>query len=103
MTRVRVIGCGNLDAGDDALGILAVRAARSLVPDEVEVVEAGSGARVVDLLRDADSVVVVDAVLGVATDGSVGSAGSVIRLDASSGDVPAGVRTSLSGSVFPRR
>jgi hydrogenase maturation protease len=93
MTSVRVIGCGNPDAGDDALGPLAVRAARFRLPDDVEIVEARSGARVIDLLGGVDGVVLVDAVLS-----SPGSEtlGSTIRLDASAGYVPASVRTSLS-------
>jgi len=91
MTRVRVIGCGNIDAGDDALGLLAARRVRPLLPDSVEVVEAGSGAHVVDLLQNVDCVVVVDAIL---TEGEPD--GGTIRLDVRVGEVPAGVRTSLS-------
>jgi hydrogenase maturation protease len=99
VARVRVVGCGNPDAGDDALGLLAARAAQQILTDDVEVVEAGSGARVMDLLRNVDDVVVVDAVLGGATGGPGDPDGPdepVIRLDASSGEVPTGVRTSLS-------
>jgi hydrogenase maturation protease len=92
MTRVRVIGCGNPDAGDDALGVLAVRAARERLPETVEVVEAGSATRVIDLLEQVEAVVLVDAVRtpGGATDGSL------IRLDATAGEISAGIRTSLS-------
>ena len=49
MVRVRVIGCGNPEAGDDAAGLVAVRAARARLPADVQVV-------------DADAVVIVDAV-----------------------------------------
>lgn len=91
MTRVRVIGCGNIDAGDDALGLLAARRARRLLPEGVEVVEAGSGAHVVDLLQNVDGVVVVDAIVA-----GVESHGATIRLDVRVGEVPAEVRTSLS-------
>jgi hydrogenase maturation protease len=91
MTRVRVIGCGNIDAGDDALGLLAVRRVRPLLPESVEVVEAGSGAHVVDLLQNVDGVVVVDAILA-----GVESNGATIRVDVRIGEVPVEVRTSLS-------
>ena len=92
MSRVRVIGCGNPDAGDDALGLLAVRSARERVPDTVEVIEAGTSARVIDLLSDVDAVVLVDAVrsVGAATDAGV------IRVVAVGDEVLLGVRTSLS-------
>ena len=62
MTRVRVIGCGNPEAGDDAVGLLAVRAARASLPSSIDVVEAGLALRVLDLLDGVDAVVVVDAV-----------------------------------------
>ena len=91
MTRVRVIGCGNIDAGDDALGLLATRRVRPLLPDSVEIAEAGSGAHLVELLQNVDGVVVVDAILA-----GVESKGATIRLDVRVGEVPAGVRTSLS-------
>lgn len=91
MTRVRVIGCGNIDAGDDALGILAARRVRPLLHDSVEVVEAGSGAHVVDLLQNVDGVVVADAILAGGE-----SDGGTIRLSVSVGEFPVGVRTSLS-------
>ena len=91
MTRVRVIGCGNIDAGDDALGLLAVRRVRPLLPEGVEVVEAGSGTHLVDLLQNIDGVVVVDAILA-----GIESNAGTIRLDVKVGEIPADVRTSLS-------
>lgn len=92
MTRVRVIGCGSPEAGDDALGLMAVRAARERIPEAVETIEAGTAARVIDLLEDVDAVVLVDAVrsVGVETDGGL------IRLVAAGSEVLMGVRTSLS-------
>ena len=60
--RVRVIGCGNPEAGDDAVGLLAVGLARHRLPPEVEVVQAGMSLRVLDLLEDVDAVVIADAV-----------------------------------------
>lgn len=92
MKRVRVIGCGNPDAGDDALGLMAVRSARERIPETVETIEAGTAARVIDLLEDVDAVVLVDAVrsVGMETDGGL------IRLVAAGSEVLMGVRTSLS-------
>jgi hydrogenase maturation protease len=64
MGTVRVIGCGNPDAGDDAAGLLAVRRVRAELERMagVDVVEAGPGLRLLDLLEGPDAVVVVDAV-----------------------------------------
>jgi hydrogenase maturation protease len=76
---VRVIACGNADAGDDAAGFEAVRLARPALEGlpGVEIVEAGPGLRLLDLLNDADSVVVVDA---VRTKGGVRKAGSLVSV-----------------------
>jgi hydrogenase maturation protease len=62
--RVRVIGCGNRDAGDDAAGLLAVAGARAKLADApgVEVLEAGPGLHVLDRIAGVETVVVVDAV-----------------------------------------
>jgi hydrogenase maturation protease len=60
--RVRVIGCGNPEAGDDAVGLLAVGLARRRLPPEVEVIEAGVALQVLDLLDDVEAVVIADAV-----------------------------------------
>ena len=93
MARVRVIGCGNPEAGDDAVGLLAVRALRGRVPPEVEVVEAGPAVRVLDLLEGADTVIVVDAVRAPAG----GRAhGTVLRAEAGADGLPAELRGSLS-------
>jgi hydrogenase maturation protease len=92
MVRVRVIGCGNPEAGDDATGLLAVRAARARLPSDVEVVEAGVSIRVVDLLEGADAVVIVDAVR--APSGSR-VAGTLVR---AVGD-PEGLPAELHGSI----
>ena len=93
MGRVRVIGCGNLDAGDDAVGLLAVREARASLPPEVEVVEAGLALRVLDLLDGVDAVVVVDAVRAQ-HGGRV--PGVLIRAEGGSGGLPVELRSSLS-------
>jgi hydrogenase maturation protease len=99
MTRIRVIGCGNVGAGDDAVGVLAVRAARSELEDlpGVEVVETGAGMHVADLLRDADAAVIVDA---VRAPWGGRAPGTIVRSEAGPDGLPAEVGTSLSSHGF---
>ncbi|MEV5875407.1 hydrogenase maturation protease [Streptomyces sp. NPDC052101] len=60
--RVVVIGVGNPLRGDDGVGPAAVEALRGRVPDDtVLVVSDGEPARMLDLWRGADTVVVVEA------------------------------------------
>jgi hydrogenase maturation protease len=91
--RVRVIGCGNPQAGDDALGILAVRAARERLPEHVDVVEAGVAVRLLDLLDGVDLVVIVDA---VRSDDPGIPNGTLVRAEASPSGLPAEIRGSMS-------
>ncbi len=95
MTRVRVIGCGNLDAGDDAAGLLAVREARPRLEEipGVEVVESGAALNVVHLLDDLSAALVVDA---VRTPGGGRDPGEIVRAEAGPEGLPAELRTSLS-------
>ena len=93
MSRVRVVGCGNPDAGDDAVGLLAVREARRSLHPSVEVVEAGPALRVLDLLEGVDAVIVVD---GVRTPKGVREPGAIIRAQAGPDGLPAELRSSLS-------
>ena len=89
--RVRVIACGNPQAGDDALGLLAAEAVRRRVPDDVEVVEAGPATRVLELLDGTEVAIVIDAVR--APDGAR-TPGTLVRAE---GDgLPAELRGSLS-------
>ncbi len=93
---VRVIACGNPDAGDDAAGLLAVRAAlpRLEAIIGVEVVEAGAAFRVADLLEGADAVVVVDAVREPT---GARPPGEIVRAEAGPDGLSAGgLRSSLS-------
>lgn len=64
MGRVRVLGCGNVLAGDDGVGVEVVRALkREEFPPEVELVEAGvPGLLLLELLLGAEKVIIVDAV-----------------------------------------
>lgn len=93
MGRVRVIGCGNPDAGDDAVGLLAVREARASLPPDVEVVEAALALRVLDLLDGVDAVVVVDAVR--APNGGR-EPGALVRAEGGAGGLPGELRSALS-------
>jgi hydrogenase maturation protease len=93
MVRVRVIGCGNPEAGDDAVGLLAVRAARARLPSDVDVVEARVAIRVVDLLEDAGAVVLVDAVRAPS---GARAAGALVRAVGGSDGLPAELRGSIS-------
>lgn len=99
MTTVRVIGCGNPDAGDDAAGIVAVERARlalGAIPG-VEVLPLVSPLDVVHHLDGADAVVVADA---IRTPGGDRPPGTVVTAVASPDGLPAEVRSSLSSHGF---
>jgi hydrogenase maturation protease len=95
MTAIRVIGCGNPDAGDDAAGILAVELAREELEafPGVEVVARASPLDVVHLLHGADALVVVDA---IRTPGASRAVGSIVTAVAGPRGLPVAVRSSLS-------
>ncbi|HTG47000.1 MAG TPA: hydrogenase maturation protease [Actinomycetota bacterium] len=93
MRPVRVIGCGNPDAGDDAAGLVAAEEVARRAPDGVEVVLARDPLRLLDLLEGARRVIVVDAIR--APDGGR-TPGAVIRAEAGPDGLPAAVRSSLS-------
>jgi hydrogenase maturation protease len=84
MTAIRVIGVGNLMAGDDAAGLLAARRLRTRLNEGVGVFEAGTRALdVLDLMAGAQVVFLVDAVR------SGRPPGAVQRLDAGTGPIAA--------------
>ena len=93
MPRVRIVGCGNPDAGDDAAGLVAVDRVRSLVPSDVDVVTAPTALHVLDLLDGAGTVVLVDAMR--TTDGAR-DPGAVVRAESGADGLPATLRSSLS-------
>ena len=95
LPRVRVIGCGNADAGDDAVGLSAVRElARSLRDrPNVDVAVAAMPVRVLELLTDVDAVVLVDAVI---TPAPPVPPGTVVRVEAGPEGLPSEVRPQLS-------
>jgi hydrogenase maturation protease len=64
---VTVIGCGNILAGDDGIGVYLVRELnRTGLPAGVSVIEAGTpGLNFLDVISDKDKVIIVDAVKSV--------------------------------------
>jgi hydrogenase maturation protease len=79
-----VIGIGNAWQGDDGAGLAAARLVRERAPEGVEVLELeGEPVSLVDALAGADEVFLVDAVRSGA------EPGTVHRIDASDGPVPA--------------
>ena len=98
MTSVRVVGVGNPDAGDDAVGLIAVRSASAdLEALGAEVIETGAGLHVVDLLAGARVVLVVDAVR--APRGGR-PPGTIVRAEAGLEGLPTEVGSSLSSHGF---
>ena len=63
MKPIRIIGIGNSMAGDDAIGPLIIKAMKAKPLDDVELIEAGmSGLGILDFMKGADAVIVIDAV-----------------------------------------
>jgi hydrogenase maturation protease len=95
MTVVRVIGCGNRDAGDDAAGIVAVEQALGMLEaiPGVEVRPEVSPLDVIHLLEGADAIVVIDA---IRTPGAGRPPGTIVRAVAGPDGLPAEIRSSLS-------
>jgi hydrogenase maturation protease len=94
-----VIGLGNPEAGDDAVGLLAVDRARAeleAIPG-VEVVLTGAGLHVLDLLTGVEAAVVVDAVRAPA---GGRTPGTLVRAEAGREGLPAEVGSSLSSHGF---
>ena len=61
--NTRVIGCGNVIAGDDGVGLLVIEELKKLSLPSVELVEGGiSGLDLLDYFMDIDKVIVIDAV-----------------------------------------
>lgn len=95
VARIRVIACGNPQAGDDAAGLAAVRAARGRLARlaGVEVVEAGTATRLLDLMEGVDAAVVVDA---VRAPGGDRPPGTLVRAEAEPGGRLGAARGALS-------
>jgi hydrogenase maturation protease len=61
--KIRIIGCGNLIAGDDGVGVRAVQELRKVVSGEIELIDGGvRGLDLLDYFLDMDKVIVVDAI-----------------------------------------
>jgi hydrogenase maturation protease len=91
--RIRVIGCGNPDAGDDAVGLVATERARDRLPSDVEVVAAPTALHVVDLLEGAEAVILVDA---MRTAGGGRAPGTLVREVGRADGLPVALGSSLS-------
>ena len=99
MPRVLVVGCGNPEAADDAVGIVAVRAAHprlEAIPG-VKVVEGTLGPDLADLVVDVDAAVVVDA---VRTSDGGRAPGTLVRVEAGPEGLPAHVGALMSSHGF---
>jgi hydrogenase maturation protease len=94
VSDVRVIACGNPEAGDDAAGLAAVRLAGDALErvKGVDVLQAGTALRVLDLLPGAEAVVVVDAVRSAGTR----RPGELVRVEGE--ELPAGIGSSAMSS-----
>jgi hydrogenase maturation protease len=81
--RVLVLGIGNLDRGDDAVGRIVARALRDAAPAGVEVAEAGGEAtEILERIEARSCVIIVDAcVTGAAP-------GAIQRFDAVAASLP---------------
>lgn len=72
MKPIRVIGIGNSMAGDDAIGPLIIQAIKANPLDDVELIEAGmSGLGILDFMKEADAVILVDAVQSGNSQGTI--------------------------------
>jgi len=80
-----VIGIGNEDRGDDAVGRIVARRIRAQVPGGIRVLEeSGEGTALMDAWRGADFAILIDAVH------SGGNPGAIHRVDAQAEEIPHG-------------
>lgn len=73
--KIQVLGCGNLLIGDDGFGVHVLKELEKRgLPNNVELIDAGTGGLdILNLIEDADKVIIIDAVK------SGGEIGSVYR------------------------
>jgi hydrogenase maturation protease len=81
--QILVIGLGNDYRGDDAVGRVVARRLKALAGDNIRVVEeSGEGAALIEAWKEADFVVLIDAVH------SGGTPGTIYRFDANAQPIP---------------
>jgi hydrogenase maturation protease len=81
---ILVIGVGNADRGDDAVGLRVAQRIKEKAPDGVRILEHhGEGAALIESWKGAEAVMVVDAV------SSGARPGTIHRFDAGTGALPA--------------
>lgn len=71
--KIKIIGCGNPLAGDDGVGVHVIRQLKNIsLPDKVSVMEGGTDPlNLLEMLRGAEKVILVDAVRGAGEPGEV--------------------------------
>jgi hydrogenase maturation protease len=78
-----IIGLGNQYRRDDAVGLIVARRLKEAAPEHVRVLEeSGEGAALMELWKDADAVILIDAVHSGA------KPGTLRRLDADTQPIP---------------
>jgi len=91
----RIIGIGNPDRGDDAIGLHVIDGLAGRCAPDVELIKAsGDMSRLLDLISGADRVVLVDAML------SGGTPGTVLRIDPHAGPLKSQLETFASSHAF---
>jgi hydrogenase maturation protease len=84
--RRLIVGIGNPDRGDDAVGCEVLRRLHGRTPEGVEVLhEPGEATRLLSLLQEVDVAILVDAAV------SGGAPGTVRRFDAGARSLPSGL------------
>jgi hydrogenase maturation protease len=79
-----IIGIGNEYRGDDAAGLVAARRLKDQLHDDVTILEqSGDGAALMEMWKESQRVIVIDAVFSGATPGTI------YRLDANTETIPA--------------
>ncbi len=83
--RLVIIGVGNVYRRDDAVGLIVARRLKAEHLDDVRILEeSGEGAALMESWKDADTVILIDAVH------SGGAPGTIHRLDAHAQAIPTG-------------
>jgi hydrogenase maturation protease len=96
---IRLIACGNPDAGDDAIGLVVAGAVRDRLeasPYPVEVLEVGPAIDAVPLLEDAGAAILLDA---VRTRGGR-EPGEIVRVEAGPNGLPVELGAPVSSHGF---